>query len=59
VVERQRSELIQQYARELVALAPDVILANSTTVIAEFQTLTKSIPVVFALAIDPVALGFV
>jgi putative ABC transport system substrate-binding protein len=54
-----RSELIQQYARELVALAPDVILANSTPVIAEFRTLTRSIPVVFALATDPVGLGHV
>jgi len=54
-----RSELIQQYARQLVALAPDVIRANSTPVIAEFQTLTKTIPVVFALATDPVGLGHV
>jgi putative ABC transport system substrate-binding protein len=54
-----KSELIEQYARELVTLAPDVILANSTPVIAAFKRITMSIPVVFALAIDPVGLGHV
>jgi putative tryptophan/tyrosine transport system substrate-binding protein len=54
-----KSELIRQYAEELVALAPDVILANSTTVITAFKNITTSIPVVFALAIDPVGLGHV
>jgi putative tryptophan/tyrosine transport system substrate-binding protein len=52
-----RSELIRQYAEELVALAPDVILANSTPVVATLKSITTSIPVVFALAIDPVGLG--
>jgi putative ABC transport system substrate-binding protein len=54
-----KSELISQYADELVALAPDVILANSTPVITAFKKLAPSIPVVFALAIDPVGLGHV
>jgi putative ABC transport system substrate-binding protein len=54
-----KSELIQQHAKELVALAPDVILANSTPVISAFKGITSSIPVVFALAIDPVGLGHV
>jgi putative ABC transport system substrate-binding protein len=54
-----KSELIGQYAEELVALAPDVILANSTPVIAAFKNITSSIPIVFALAIDPVGLGHV
>jgi putative ABC transport system substrate-binding protein len=52
-------DLIRQYARELVALAPDVILANSTPVVAALQKITNSIPIVFALANDPVGLGFV
>jgi len=52
-----KSELIHQYAKELVALAPDVILANSTSVIEAFKSITASIPVVFALAMDPVGLG--
>jgi putative ABC transport system substrate-binding protein len=54
-----KAELISQYAKELVALAPDVILANSTPVIAAFKSMTASIPVVFALSMDPVGLGHV
>jgi putative ABC transport system substrate-binding protein len=54
-----RIDLIQKYAKELVALAPDVILANSTPVVAALQKVTNSIPIVFALANDPVGLGFV
>jgi len=52
-----KRELIDQYAKELVALKPDVILANGTPIIATFQHLTSSIPVVFALSMDPVGLG--
>lgn len=51
-----QSELIAQYARELVALAPDIILANSSPVLAAFQKTATSIPVVFVLAIDPVGM---
>jgi putative ABC transport system substrate-binding protein len=40
-------------------LAPDVILANSTPVVAALQKATKSIPIVFAMTNDPVGLGFV
>jgi putative ABC transport system substrate-binding protein len=54
-----KSDLIQRYAEELVALKPDVILANSTPVIAMLKSLTTSIPIVFALATDPVGLGHV
>ena len=54
-----RIDLIQKYAEELVALAPDVILANSTPVVATLQKITSSVPIVFALANDPVGLGFV
>lgn len=54
-----QSELIRQYAEELVALALAVILANSTPVIAAFKNITSTIPIVFALAIDPVGLGHV
>jgi putative ABC transport system substrate-binding protein len=52
-----KRELIDQYARELVALRPDVILANSTPVIGTFKSMTSTIPVVFALSMDPVGLG--
>jgi putative ABC transport system substrate-binding protein len=54
-----KRELISQYAAELVALKPDVILANSTTVVATLKNLTTSIPVVIALVIDPVGMGYV
>ncbi len=54
-----KNELVQQYAKELVALSPDVILANSTTVISTLRRMNGSIPVVFALAMDPVGLGHV
>jgi len=52
-----KEELIQKYAAELVALRPDVILANSTPVIGEFKRINTAIPIVFALAMDPVGLG--
>ena len=41
-----KSDLIRRYAEELVALKPDVILANSTPVIATLKSLTTSIPIV-------------
>ena len=52
-----QAELIERYAKELVMLAPDVILANSTPVISTLKGMTSSIPVVFALSMDPVGLG--
>jgi len=54
-----KNELVQQYAKELVERAPDVIVANSTTVISALKQRTETIPVVFALAMDPVGLGHV
>jgi putative ABC transport system substrate-binding protein len=54
-----KRELIDEYVSELVALKPDVILANSTPVISAFKDRTSSIPVVFALSMDPVGLGHV
>jgi putative tryptophan/tyrosine transport system substrate-binding protein len=53
------SELIRQYAGELVTLAPAVILASGTPAVAALAKLTSSIPIVCALVQDPVALGFV
>jgi putative ABC transport system substrate-binding protein len=52
-----KEDLIRRYAKELVALRPDVILANSTPVINEFKGITSTVPIVFALSMDPVGLG--
>ena len=46
-------------ARELIGLAPDVILGSSTPVIAALQRETRSLPIVFATVIDPIGAGFV
>ena len=54
-----KGDLIGQYAEELVALAPDVILANSTPVTEAFKKVANSIPIVFAATNDPVGQGFV
>jgi putative ABC transport system substrate-binding protein len=54
-----KMDLIEQYAHEMVALNPDVILANGTPVVAALQGITSSIPIVCALVNDPVGLGFV
>jgi putative ABC transport system substrate-binding protein len=54
-----KPDLVRQYAQELVALAPDAILANGAVAVEELKRLTGSIPIVMALAIDPVSLGFV
>ncbi len=52
-------EQIMPFAKELVALKPDVILAHSTPVTAALQRETTDIPIVFALVSDPVGAGFV
>jgi len=53
------SELIQKYAAELVGLMPDVILANSPQVLRALSQRTSTIPIVFALIVDPVGEGFI
>jgi len=52
-------ELIQRFAKELVALPPDLILTQSTPATAELLKQTRSIPIVFALVADPIGSGFV
>jgi putative ABC transport system substrate-binding protein len=49
----------QKYANELVALAPDVILASGGTVVGPLLQATSSVPIVFTQTGDPVAAGFV
>jgi putative ABC transport system substrate-binding protein len=53
-VDRQR-----MYAKELVDLQPDVILAPATPQTAAFQQQTRTIPIVFVMVSDPIGSGFV
>ena len=52
-------EETRKYAAELVALAPDVILAAGTSTVGPLLRLTRTVPIVFPLAADPVAAGLV
>ncbi len=49
----------RRYAAELVALAPDVILAAGTSTVGPLQQATRTVPIVFAQVTDPVGAGFV
>jgi len=49
----------RRYAEELVALAPDVILASASPSVAALQRVTRNIPIVFANVVDPVGTGYV
>ena len=53
------SDAMRTYAKELVALKPDVILADTTAVTAAFQRETQTIPIVFSIVANPVGSGFV
>jgi putative ABC transport system substrate-binding protein len=53
------AEDTRKYAAELVALAPDVILATGTSTVGPLLRLTRTVPIVFPLAADPVAAGLV
>jgi putative ABC transport system substrate-binding protein len=53
------SATIQKYAAELVALAPDVILADSSAALSPLLQATQTIPIVFAIVADPVGAGYV
>ena len=50
---------IRTFAKELVAMQPDLILAQGTPVTAALQRETRTIPIVFVVVTDPVGEGFV
>jgi putative ABC transport system substrate-binding protein len=50
---------MRMFAKELVALKPDVILANTTPVTAALLGETRTVPIVFVIVSDPVGAGFV
>src|SRR5215210_608962 len=47
------------FAKELIALQPDVLIGNSTPATAALLRETRTIPVVFVGVSDPVGSGFV
>jgi putative ABC transport system substrate-binding protein len=54
-----KSEDIRRHAMELVALSPDVILAHGGSTVRPLVQATRSVPIVFPIAGDPVGAGFV
>src|SRR6476660_4202554 len=50
---------IRKHAAELVALAPDVIVASGTATMAPLLRATRTVPIVFVQVTDPVGAGFV
>jgi ABC-type uncharacterized transport system substrate-binding protein len=49
----------RRYATEMVALAPDVILASGSAAVGQLLQTTRTVPIVFAIVPDPVGNGFV
>ena len=54
-----RADQYQVFAKELVAMQPDTILAQGTLLVAALQRETRTIPIVFTNVSDPVGSGFV
>ena len=50
---------IRRHAAELVALAPDVMLASGGSTVGQLLQMTRTVPIVFPIATDPVGSGFV
>ena len=55
----ENADRIRSSAAELVALTPDVILANATPCVTALQSLTHTVPVVFVTVSDPVGAGVI
>jgi putative tryptophan/tyrosine transport system substrate-binding protein len=51
--------LYRKGAEELIALAPDILMASGTAALGALHSLTRTVPIVFANVIDPVGGGFV
>ena len=52
------SAVIRKHASELVAMAPEVVLAHGGATVSPIQQATRTIPIVFTVAGDPVAAGY-
>jgi putative tryptophan/tyrosine transport system substrate-binding protein len=53
------ADALRKYAAELVALAPDVILAHSSGSLAPLLQATRTVPIVFTIVADPVGAGYI
>jgi putative ABC transport system substrate-binding protein len=53
------AESMQRFAKELVALQPELILSHTTPTTAMLLQQTRTIPIIFAVVADPVGSGFV
>jgi len=53
------SDTLQSVAAAQVALAPDILLVNGSSVLKAVRAATRTIPIVFVNVIDPVGQGFV
>src|SRR5262245_50864681 len=53
------ADSVRKSAADLVALAPDVILANGSAAMGPLLRVTRAVPVVFAAVADPVGAGYV
>jgi putative ABC transport system substrate-binding protein len=53
------ADSMQQLAKELVSLKPDLILSHTTPTTAALLQQTRTIPIIFATVTDPVGSGFV
>ena len=53
------ADAVRKYAAELVALAPDVILATGSATVAALQQATRTVPILFVQIADPVGSGLV
>jgi putative ABC transport system substrate-binding protein len=55
-----RADDVHRHAAELVALAPDVVVAaTGTATVAPLLQATRTVPIVFVTVVDPVGAGFV
>jgi putative tryptophan/tyrosine transport system substrate-binding protein len=52
-------ERLRKHAKELVALGPDVILTSGSVTVRPIQQATRTTPIVFVQAVDPVGSGYV
>jgi putative ABC transport system substrate-binding protein len=50
---------IRKHATDLVAIAPDIILAHGSATVRPLAQATRTVPIVFPVAADPVGAGFV